>query len=210
MAKASDNLFPKVLVAEGSTPASPATGGQALFIDSADHKLKRVNSSGTVSTVEGGGGLTDFAQAKRISGDIPFNSASLANVDTGLDLVMTAAAGNVIECDLAATVYVSGTVFMVFDFVTVVGGVPVNSITTESAAVTTVANSFPGWGYPAVSTSSASPTRFVGSKRYTLQAGDISSGTVTLRLRAINNGAATIRANDPMLYVKATNLGPQI
>jgi hypothetical protein len=55
MTKASDNPFPSVLVAEGTTPASPAAGDQRLFVDSADHKLKRVNSSGTVTTVEGGG-----------------------------------------------------------------------------------------------------------------------------------------------------------
>lgn len=53
MTKASDNLFPKVLIVEGSAPSSPSAGDQALFIDSADHKLKRKNSSGSVTTVEG-------------------------------------------------------------------------------------------------------------------------------------------------------------
>jgi hypothetical protein len=38
---------------EQTTPSSPAAGSQKLFIDSADHKLKRVNSSGTVTTIEG-------------------------------------------------------------------------------------------------------------------------------------------------------------
>lgn len=52
MAVASDNLFPKVLIVEGSAPASPASGNQALYIDSADHKLKRKNSSGTVTAIE--------------------------------------------------------------------------------------------------------------------------------------------------------------
>jgi hypothetical protein len=56
MAKASDNVFPKLIVSEGTTPSSPATGQQKLFIDSADHKVKRVNSAGVVTTVEGGAG----------------------------------------------------------------------------------------------------------------------------------------------------------
>lgn len=54
MTTASNNPFPSVLVVEGSAPASPAAGDQRLFIDSADHKLKRKDSSGTVTTVEGG------------------------------------------------------------------------------------------------------------------------------------------------------------
>lgn len=58
MAKGSDNPFPSVLVIEGSAPASPAAGEQRLFIDAADHTVKRVNSAGTVTAVEGSGGIT--------------------------------------------------------------------------------------------------------------------------------------------------------
>lgn len=58
MAKASDNVFPKLIVSEGSTPTTPSSGQQKLFIDSADHKVKRVDSSGVVTTVEGGSGGT--------------------------------------------------------------------------------------------------------------------------------------------------------
>jgi len=53
MAKASDNVYPKLIVSEGTAPASPAAGQQKLFVDSADHKLKRKDSAGTVTTVEG-------------------------------------------------------------------------------------------------------------------------------------------------------------
>lgn len=56
--KAEDNPFPYITLVEGSTPASPASGRQREFIDSADHKVKRVDSTGTVVTVEGGGGST--------------------------------------------------------------------------------------------------------------------------------------------------------
>jgi hypothetical protein len=51
----SDNPYPKVIVVEGSAPASPAAGRQALFIDSADHHWKRKNSGGTVTDLEAGG-----------------------------------------------------------------------------------------------------------------------------------------------------------
>lgn len=56
MTKVDDNLFPKLILVEGTAPSSPSAGDQTLFIDSADHKLKRKNSSGTVTTIEGGGG----------------------------------------------------------------------------------------------------------------------------------------------------------
>lgn len=52
MAKASDNAFPKLILVEGTVPASPAAGQQKIYIDSADKKLKRVNSAGTVVGVE--------------------------------------------------------------------------------------------------------------------------------------------------------------
>jgi hypothetical protein len=63
MGKVSDNANPKLILVEGTTPSNPPAGQQKLFIDSADHKLKRLNSSGTVTTVEGGGSgsFTSFA-----------------------------------------------------------------------------------------------------------------------------------------------------
>lgn len=54
MAKASDNVFPLVRLAPGSAPATPPSGQQVLFIDSADGKPKLKDSSGTVTGVGGG------------------------------------------------------------------------------------------------------------------------------------------------------------
>ena len=57
MAKASDNLYPYVHVVPAAAPASPAAGSERLFLDSADgNKLKRKNSSGSVTTIESSGG----------------------------------------------------------------------------------------------------------------------------------------------------------
>lgn len=59
MAKASDNVFPYVHVAPAAAPASPSAGSQRLYLDSADgNKLKRKDSSGTVTTIEGAAGGT--------------------------------------------------------------------------------------------------------------------------------------------------------
>jgi hypothetical protein len=211
MAKASANLFPYVHLVPAAAPASPAVGSQRLYLDSADsNKLKRKDSSGVVTTVEGGGGtgqgLVDFARAKRTSGDITFSTtASFANVDTGLDLVMSAAAGDVIEARMAMRVI--GSSFFVADFHTIVGGSPVNSLAADAAAGSTN-RSHPGWATGVVP---ATPgIMLVGVKRYTLVSGDISSGSVTLRLRAFSGATQTISANDPHLYVECTNLGQQL
>lgn len=54
--KAEDNPFPYITLVEGAAPAAPSAGRQKEFIDSADHKVKRINSAGTVTTIEGTGG----------------------------------------------------------------------------------------------------------------------------------------------------------
>lgn len=46
----------RVDVKEGSAPSSPSSGYQSVYIDSADHHLKRKNSSGTVVDIESGSG----------------------------------------------------------------------------------------------------------------------------------------------------------
>jgi predicted GH43/DUF377 family glycosyl hydrolase len=171
-------------------------------------------------TVSGGGGggsgqgHTDFARAKRTSGDITVNSTTFVNVDTGTDLVLAASAGDVIECAMNVKVKKSfdGSTYAVFDFHTIVGGSPVNSVTSEATAGTGLASSMAGWASGNVGNDGVAPYPFsaAGSKRYTLQAGDISGGTVTLRLRAFTGAECTVRATDPMLYIQATNLGPQL
>ncbi len=55
--KASDNPFPSFLVTEtaAASIATPGSGDQHLFIDTADHVLKYKNSGGSVSDVASGG-----------------------------------------------------------------------------------------------------------------------------------------------------------
>jgi hypothetical protein len=54
----SSTNIPAVQIKEGTTPANAAAGTQKIFIDSSSHHLKRLNSSGTVVDIEGGGGAT--------------------------------------------------------------------------------------------------------------------------------------------------------
>lgn len=64
MTKWSDAGAISALLTEGTVPATPSAGTQRIYIDSADHKLKRVNSSAAVTTIEsaggGGGALTQL------------------------------------------------------------------------------------------------------------------------------------------------------
>lgn len=78
MAKASDNQFPSVLLAEqGSAPAGPAAGHQRIFIDSSDHRLKRVDESDAVVDLE--------ASSSVDAGDVTYTPAVAADWDGDAD-----------------------------------------------------------------------------------------------------------------------------
>src|SRR5689334_7044714 len=108
MAKGSDNQFPKVILTEqGSTPANPSAGDQKIFIDSSDHKLKRVNSSGTVTALEPTASAKLDADIGSTRGSILYRGASgwailtpgtsgyvLTSNGAGADPSYTAAAGS--------------------------------------------------------------------------------------------------------------------
>src|SRR5262245_5386417 len=54
MTTVSDNKSPKItLVEQGSPPSTPDAGEQKIFIDDADHHLKRVDESDVVVDIEG-------------------------------------------------------------------------------------------------------------------------------------------------------------
>lgn len=89
MALVDDNAFPKVILAEGSAPASPSAGQFKLYVDSSDHLLKYKNSAGVVTTL--GAGLTDPMSAR---GDIIVRNAS--NVTARLAIGST---GKVLSSD---------------------------------------------------------------------------------------------------------------
>lgn len=101
MAKASDNVYPYVHVAPAAAPASPASGSQRLFLDSGDgNKLKRKDSTGTVTTIEGGGGgiLACTSYNPGTLANPTSTSTTLVDIDaTNLIVTFTApASGNVL------------------------------------------------------------------------------------------------------------------
>jgi hypothetical protein len=89
--KASDNIFPKVTLVEGSAPSSPAATNFSLFVDSADHLFKWKNSAGTVTTIATGTALADPMTSR---GDVIVRNAS--NVTARLAIGST---GKVLSSD---------------------------------------------------------------------------------------------------------------
>src|SRR3990172_4427483 len=94
MEKASDNQFPKIVLTEkASTPSNPPAGDQKLFIDSADNKLKRVNSAGAVTIIEGGGAGSDTSAIHdNESGEINALTEKVSPVSADLVVIEDSAA----------------------------------------------------------------------------------------------------------------------
>jgi hypothetical protein len=158
-----------------------------------------------VPGVETSGVLKDYAFANRTSGNVTCNSTTWANVDTGIDLVLAAAAGDTIEVGTSFK-WGNEAVWIFLTASTIVGGSPVSHAGPASASGEGVS----GWG----GAGDSSSTQHRGcSVMFTLVSGDISSGTVTLRLRYRTATAAnrTLEANaDKPLHWWAKNIGPAL
>lgn len=76
MAKASDNVFPKVLIEEGTEPASPPAGQHKLFVDTADGHLKKKDEAGDV---------VDLQVGTPDAGDVTYTPADNADWDGSAD-----------------------------------------------------------------------------------------------------------------------------
>jgi hypothetical protein len=125
----------------------------------------------------------DFAWAQRASTDLTLNSLNWANVDTAMDLVLAADAGDWVEV-AASGLWGSENVTGYLDVVTMVGSTVTNSF-AENGAVSASSGGITAWRIDGTAVRS-----FGGSYFYKLVAGDISSGNVTLRLR-YRTGTAT-------------------
>jgi hypothetical protein len=114
MAKASDNVFPYLHVAPAAAPASPSAGSQRLFLDSADgNKLKRKDSSGTVTTIEGGSASGVLAYTSYNPGTLSSyttTSTTVSDVDaTNLAVTFTAPTSGKVLVTLSGVGGASGT-----------------------------------------------------------------------------------------------------
>jgi hypothetical protein len=115
------------------------------------------------------------ARARRTSGDLTLNSTAWANLDTGLDLVVPAQAGDVLAITVSCR-WGSGAVGGILDAATIVAGSPVNYISGGVAGASS-------WGVTGWSATSGHETGSGTMVQYVVQAGDVSGGNVTLRLR---------------------------
>lgn len=136
--------------------------------------------------------IVDFASAVRTAGDLSFATANVwANVSTTLDLVLTGVkAGDLVEFVPSFLVNAAANT-LVLDVCTLVGGNPVSYFGTAGGASD---NGVCGWYC-----GSGQYTGAQGPAFYFLASGDISGGTVTLRLRVkvANATARVIAATAP-------------
>lgn len=160
------------------------------------------NGSGKVTidaTGDSGGGGIETDSDLRTGGDLTINTTSYADVDTAIDLVVAASEGDVLQIG-SAGLWENDSNFSKLDVATIVSGSVVNYVSGAGSA----GNGVTSWqGISGVYTS------FGGAILYTVQAGDIESGNVTLRLRAkVSTGSHVLRANvnDPLHWWVA-NLG---
>ena len=134
--------------------------------------------------VKVGGGVVaglPSARSKRTAGSYTLNSTTWANVDTGLDYVVPAQVGDVLLVQVSG-LWGGEAVNGYLDAATIVGGSPVNHVGGTGGATE---RGVAGWEGEA-----SAVTPIGGGIQYVVQAGDISGGNVTLRLRYRTSAAA--------------------
>lgn len=147
-----------------------------------------------------------FKFSRHTSGNVSVTSTSWANFDTGLDLVLDAQTGDVVEVGLSALGDSAGTAAdILFDAGTLVSSAIVNVVSTGTSENGSSDGVAAWYCYRSMLAGAG------GSVMYALQAGDIASGTVTLRVRVrlSSAGSRSVLAstNDPVCFW-AKNLGP--
>lgn len=177
----------------GDADWSPWTYGAPEGDSSSDGfvpKWDDASGSFQLASEAAGTGGSGLQKIKRTTGDIAI-SGSTAWQDVvsagGLDLTLAGvAAGSEIEFIPNFLVNSTGSVSFSFDVATIVSGSPVNYFGGSGGGTE---NGMVGWFVPAT----AAFFSVSGAAFYTLQAGDISSGNVTLRLR-VRAGSTTSRS----------------
>lgn len=118
----------------------------------------------------------NFVRNDRTAGDLTLNSTTWADVDNGLDATVAAETGDWLLVGLSAFWGNQASVGFL-DAVSLVAGAPVNSITLKGAPNNSAFGVL-AWG------GAVSQQGYAGGAiPYQVQAGDLSTGNVTLRLR---------------------------
>lgn len=146
-----------------------------------------------------------YGQTRRTSGNVSLaGTTAWKDVDTGMDITLPAAAGDVIEVAPSGAWGAEATVGYL-DVATIVSAAPVHYFLATGGASDVPAPWLGGSG---------GVDKITGSAFYTLVAGDITgSGTVVLRLRARQSSATvkTIQAVTTLPFIfTARNLGPAV
>jgi len=193
MAKASDNVFPKLIFSSGSAPATPSAGQGKVYEKSSDKKLYFKNEDGTEYDLTATSTGATFVHSEAAgSGGGDFSTASTSFVDiTSASVTIAATAGQVLDCWFVCSAWAANTSKAV-DIALNIGG----TVRRANVIVTSAANA-------------AVPVTV--HVRYTVQAGDISGGNVTVKAQAkADTSTSTIVANQSGSRVWAlsvTNLG---
>jgi hypothetical protein len=189
--KASDNPYPSLLLVEGAAPADPAAGGQRLFIDSTDHTLKRVDSAGTVTAVESGGGSPVFGTAQHAANITfaPSTGGTYQDLCTDADVTVAASVGDWLEVALATEIEAANNPTYL-DVATRVSGATVNLVANGTNTAWRVLET-------------TIPMPIGTAMLYQVVSGDISAGNVTLRMQATCDNTSPSRVvSYPRLTVK--------
>lgn len=143
----------------------------------------------------------------RTAGSLTLDQTAITDVGVS-DIVLNAVAGDTIEYGIMGVVGAAATAKVGFDVYTIVSATPVNPFGSGLSASLASTQGVMGWF---VTDTLNAEITINGSFMYTVVSGDISNGTVTLRLRyaKANATARTLfaTANVP-LQVWARNLGP--
>ena len=170
---------------QGTAAVSDAWGGIERYFNGGDSGAKRSVSS------------------RRTAGNFAPASVSWADLTSAMDLVLAAQAGDQILVALNGF-WGNDAVFGYLDVASIVSGSPVNY--GSSGSGTQAADGLPGWVGPAAVYSPVG-----GSTLFTVAAGDLSGGQVTLRLRVKCSAAVAktlfAQTADPLVF-SAVNLGP--
>jgi hypothetical protein len=138
---------------------------------------KFVRDDGTLAAPSGGSGTAKKGiKAVRTAGNVTVGSTSWTAVDTALDLVVAAVAGDVIVLSLSGRTITSTVNPILLDMHTWVSGAGVNCVSLNAAVSATVE------GVGAWRGVNSTDSGVGGSVGYTVQSGDIVSGNVTFRL----------------------------
>lgn len=143
-------------------------------------------------------------RVRRTAGSLTLNSTGWANVDTALDIPLSAAVGDIVEVYLNCRIN-GQNVWMPLDVASIVAGAVANVWSLDGPENAT------GLGIPAWYAAGDSLARLGAPCRRALLAGDIENGDVRLRLRYRTETAANkeVPANAVVpLEFGATNLGP--